>query len=386
MKVPLGVFLQNPDFAINKILLEPIDLGHNLRIQAGTILHEKNTAELTPLQQLKRVIEQLIRRAQKNNDPADFNKATANIPRIRTPEFTDTLYLKEHDILCLNVALTDDLDYPDGVLMKRLISRYPHYYRPPGAFLPLSEVIEHVTHGESIYILTDLGIPDEDILLLHYGDILNKTLLTEIRSGIKRAQKLRREKEFEDIVSDGRIIAKTNIYSYRRKLLIRDGEEIPMSIRSSKEWAEIIEGNPNIPYRRSKNKSGVFIIDKDADITAFIKDFCKRNMLPFMGEALSTQSALSLMQECMPRLIFIGESAAAQHGELDIAAVEAAKDLDKGLLKPEVTILGLVPEQENGFTGQLNKLNIQFHYNKSDIRNNPEHVRQQLAQQMELFI
>jgi|GEM_PF-3060323 len=379
MKVPAGIFISNTETAKSKYLLTPIDMGHYLKIKAGSALDSNLNENVTVLEKLKQVFNQLLKMVEKNNDPDIFKKATENLPKIVTKNFTRDLTFKEKEVIMLEVSQTSDLMPPDGELLLKLISAYPEYYKTSKNKKPLSEIIKIVESGSNLYILNDIYLPQENRMVIGYGELLTKELLSSMKSELTGVINKKKEDIFTDVLSSGEKVARNDIYSYMGILLKKSDESMDENFIQSPQFQQLLKGDPEIYYIDEKEFNGTMIYDKNNNSLLLLRKIFKTNYLHLI-DYFSEKNGLfsSIIKGKNPKIIITVADTMEEIEEL-INNLKETFTLQTSKYNKKSEVIFIVNKQpeiekkirENGFTFILDKKIIFSNFNQfSETLNN----------------
>lgn len=306
MKIPVGIILESSEIVKEKYLLTPVDMGHYLKLPAGVGLFEKyGDNEITVADKLKQVFIQIMNVVNKTGDRKILEKATQNLPKIKTKIFTKNLELEEREVIFINVTQSSDLMPPDGDLLKKLVSSYPFFYMKSKQKAKLSRIIEMVQNGESFIILNDLYNPIENRIVIEYGEKLNNDFLKRNGTEIMALLKERKKENFIDKLSTGEDIAKNNICNYYGIPLKKSGEILKEDFFNSAQFREILSADPEIFYLNEKQPTGIALIDINNNSSLAIKRFLKTSFHQFKCESKSIDQLSNIIKEYNPKIIIL---------------------------------------------------------------------------------
>lgn len=375
MKVPLGIFIQSPETANGKTLISAVDLGHYLKIPAGTPLDKPlREGELSVIEKLRQVINQIMRVCERDNDTAPFKKATEKLPKLTTRNFTRNLNLKEKEVVFLDVSQTPDLMPPDGLLLKKLISSYPDFYKTSKKKTKLSQLINLIEAGESVYILNDLYSPLETRKVIEYGERFTRDTIPAIKSELNAIIRAKKEEEFTDEMSTGGKVIKMDLYNYYGNLLKKSGTPVEEAFLSSDEFKSLLSGDPEVFYYPENTFDGILLYDSNPQTAYYIKKIFKLHFFHFIDEFNSIEEFYRNIETRNPLCAIISLENSIEIDNI----IEAAKKLNETQMQKYnqktnyiFIIRGKTAEIENkirnnGFTFILDKENIISNFNQFD--------------------
>jgi len=361
MKVPLGVVIESNNYASNKALLSPLDMGHYLKLPALTFLSEKfRDSEITIIEKLRQIINQIISISNKNNDTKIWEEATKNLPKIKTKVFTKNLELIEKEVVFLNLTQTSDLMPPDGELLKKLISTYPQFYKNSKTKMRLSKLIEMAKSGENFIILNDLYNPFENRIIIEYGEKITNQFLAKNESEFKPILREHKIDELTDKLSTGEVIAKDSICNYYGIFLKKSGEILDDNFFNSDELKNILKGDPEVYYIEENRNYGNYIFDKNENIANLLKKILKNFSKSFNGEFKSLKEIFDNIKNLKPKVLIIG-----------IDSTNEIEDLIK--LKNEAVstdFVLLLSNKDSNIETKLRNQGFTFIFDKRELLNN----------------
>ena len=383
MKIPLGILLSNKEFAENKILVSPLEIKPHLKLPAGTILYKKEVQDTqSPIDKIKQVLDKLQERAQKAKDPRYVTDAFENMDKVETLYFNNNHEIVETKIVLVNIALSPDLEYPDGNLFKILSTLYPKFYPYPDGKLKFSEIVKQL-ETKQIQILNDIALPYQDAFIVEYKDILDKNKYILLREKLGTLLKPYKRKELFDLTSDGKEIIRENLFSYTKKFLFKKNEVLNPDMKNNADVQAILNGDPEIYYRYINSREGIYLADNNSIFLNSLKTFLKRNYFKLVGESLSSKEIGRAIHELNPKYVFLGSL--ESDSEFNIKNLETLRQNTDSTSENPLNIFVFLNKKDATIENELRSKGITFIFSKQEFIDGESTAFERLKNTFNLF-
>lgn len=386
MKVPLGIFLGNREFAEGTRLVAPLEIKPHVRYPAGTYLIDPDTPPgmQQPLDKIIQVLDKLKERCVKAQSSKTFMDAMEPMEKEITLYFNPEHELVEQNIVFVNVAFEDRLNGPDGSLWKILSTLYPRYYPTPDGKLEYLEIVK-LLETKQVQFLNDISLPYNDSFLVEYRTILDRAKYIALREKLDRIGKPLKKTDVFDATSDGSYICSRDLYSYTKKLILRADGKVTDEVWNSPEVQDLLKGNPQLLYRLPESRQGFYLAHNDILVAGRIKDFVKSHFLKILGETSISAEAEKAVGDLKPKFLLLGP--VGQEKEISLKTVESClkKGNDGGFTGASLTVFAFVNEKTPSLENDLRAAGVTFIFTKEDVLNNFNAFCQRIRSAMDLF-
>ncbi|MBN1899240.1 MAG: hypothetical protein JW827_10705 [Spirochaetes bacterium] len=370
MKIPLGIVLESPEFLQGKHIISSLDMGHYLKLPAGTSFSETMKNEsITVLEKIGQVLNQILKVCHRDNDVSLFKKSTDKLPKIKTRVFTKNFQFIEKEIPMLDVSQTDDLMPPGGSLLKKLLSSYPDFFKTSKLRMKLSGLMEKVISGEGVYILNDLYIPQENRRVIEYGEKLTKDELPDLKEELNSIRKAKKKEDFIDQLSTGGNVSRFNLFNYHSIPLKRSGEPMDDAFLQSQEFSALLQGDPEIYYIPEKALFGVMLYEKDPHASLNIKRILKTHCVQFLDGFDNKEGLFVSMKNRNPRVVIVsldGDDSA----DAMIQKIKEINEFQITSFNEKTDIIFLIRNKTPEWEGKIRGSGFTFILDKNDMINN----------------
>jgi len=384
MKVPLGLLLSDTDLAENKVLLAPVDIKPHLKIPAGTVLYRKDVSGPQPIGQIRQVLDRLKERASKAGDSKVFMDAMANMEKETTLYLNNNLVLSETNVMMLNLAFSEDLDWPHGRLFKLLSTLYPHYYPEPDGKLRYSEIVK-MLETKQVQILNDLSLLYNESLIVEYKTILDRNKHILLREKLNRLVNPLKMEELFDATTSGKFAISRNLFTYTKKFLYPAETDVDDAVNSNPEVQALLQGDPLILYRQPQSRQGIFLADNSQDVGDKLKGYFKKNFIRLVGETLSRGETESSVKKLRPKFLIIGNLGTDKAPDADFIKKIASENTAAGLTDQPLNVFVLTPARDRALEDKLRSAGLTFFFSKEDILSDFEAQAGRLQSTLDLF-
>jgi hypothetical protein len=384
MKIPLGLLLSSPELAEGKVLISPVDIKPHLKITAGAVLYQKGGKTPQPLDQIRQVLDKLKERAQRAGDSKVFMDAMTNMEKETTPYFTNNLTLVETNVMFVNVAFSDDLDWPDGKLFRLLATLYPHYYPEPDGKMSYTGLVK-MLETKQVQFLNDISLLYNESLIVEYKTVLDRNKHILLREKLNRLAAPLKQTELFDATTSGAFSVSRNLFSYTKKFLYPADTAVDDAMMASPEVKALLAGDPAILYREPRSRQGIFLADNAQDEDDKLKGYFKKHLMRFVGETVSKSEAEASVKNLRPKFLIIGNLGADKTPDVALIKKIAQENAGDGIMEQPLNIFVLTPGKDQALEAALRSAGLTFFFSKEEILTNFDATAARLKSTLDLF-